>query len=165
MRTFFLFFILKIWLKIWKGELFLAKCSLNIVRPPARSGQPISHSLTLISLGVNSALIWLPLVFTPTLHSHVLRAPYLISLQSPAIPAFLGVLIFVWYGLNNLLLLLENFYLYLTNIVVCNVEISAPNMWTKYLKVILSVQNGQCSVRTANKTIENIYYFQTSPIY
>ena len=41
----------------------------------------------------------------------------------------------------------------ITNIVVCNVEISAPNMWTKYLKVILTVQNGQCSVRTANKTM------------
>ena len=145
---FFYFFILKIWIKIWKGELFLPKCSLNIVRPPARSGQPISHSLTLISLGVNSALIWLPLVFTPTLHSHVLRAPYLISLQSPAIPAFLGVLIFVWYGLRNLLLLLENFYLYVTNI-VCNVEIPEENIWTKYLKVMFTVENGQCSVRTA----------------
>ena len=144
----------------------MRKCSLNIVRPPARSGQPISHSLTLVSLGVNSALIWLPSVFTPTLHSHVLRAPYLISLQSPAIPAFLGVLIFVWYGLKNLLLLLENFYLYATNL-VCNVEIPEENMLTKYLKVMFSVENGQCDVRFKLQTKPSsiIHYFQTIPPY
>ena len=145
-------------------KIIFPKSSLHIVRPQARSG----HSLALISLGVNCRPGFGSLGFysnspvsrAPLLHCST--APYLISLQSRA---FLCVLIFVWYGLRNLLLLLENFYLYLTNIVVCNVEISAPNMWTKYLKVILSVQNGQCSVRTANKTIENIYYFQTSPIY
>ena len=90
-------------------------------------------------------------------------APYLISLQSPA---FLGVLIFVWYGLKNLLLLLENFYLYVTNI-VCNVEIPEENMLTKYLKVMFTDENGQCNVRFKLQTKPSsiIYYFQTSPPY
>ena len=66
-------------IRISKEEipLILVKSSLNIVRPPARSGQPIYHSLTLISLGVNSALIWLPWVFT--LESQSRAAPLLCS--------------------------------------------------------------------------------------